>query len=285
MHINPVWAQQKVWFQCTASVRMDADIFSQLTGGGGFGGIRFDKKKFSKDFEAFKPKLPQPVDVGSTARAWAASGKATAQDATSRGMLSDSSSCACADCMMHRICQNLSHAGTGDGTDDDADIDEALVIDLFDAAAGEESKEGSDGSGGDSDAEAGDDEPAGSGGGGRPGEVDASCPRVTTHDVNEEANVIRKAFRIKVAGTDLPCPLRSFAELHSVLRTGRRLLQNLRACGYSEPTPIQRQAIPTLMAARELLAVAPTGEVRTCMRSHRQALTCMRSHCHACTCM
>uniref|UniRef100_A0A6S8LCF8 RNA helicase n=1 Tax=Dunaliella tertiolecta TaxID=3047 RepID=A0A6S8LCF8_DUNTE len=41
------------------------------------------------------------------------------------------------------------------------------------------------------------------------------------------------------------------------------LLQNLHAKGYQQPTPIQRQAIPTLMASRELLAVAPTGSGKT----------------------
>ena len=38
-------------------------------------------------------------------------------------------------------------------------------------------------------------------------------------------------------------------------------------CRYSEPTPIQRQAVPTLLQDRELLAVAPTG-VYICARLH-----------------
>lgn len=51
------------------------------------------------------------------------------------------------------------------------------------------------------------------------------------------------------------------------------LLQNLRAKGYAQPTPIQRQAIPTLLAARELLAVAPTGVPTLKYADHRCAHT------------
>ncbi len=34
---------------------------------------------------------------------------------------------------------------------------------------------------------------------------------------------------------------------------------NLVAAGFTEPTPIQRQAATALLAGRELLAIAPTG--------------------------
>lgn len=90
--------------------------------------------------------------------------------------------------------------------------------------------------------------------------ADPSCP-VLSHskDVNEEANVIRKAFKIKVTGGDPPCPLRSFAEIGMRFKAAKKLLANISAGGYGEPTPIQRQAIPALLGGRELLAVAPTG--------------------------
>ena len=39
----------------------------------------------------------------------------------------------------------------------------------------------------------------------------------------------------------------------------KRLRRNVAACGFLDPTPIQRQAIPLLLAGREVLAVAPTG--------------------------
>ncbi|MEX1171966.1 MAG: DEAD/DEAH box helicase, partial [Chloroflexota bacterium] len=41
------------------------------------------------------------------------------------------------------------------------------------------------------------------------------------------------------------------------------LLEALAALGYEEPTPIQREAIPLLLAGRDLLAEAPTGTGKT----------------------
>jgi ATP-dependent RNA helicase DeaD len=42
-----------------------------------------------------------------------------------------------------------------------------------------------------------------------------------------------------------------------------RLLDAISALGYEEPTPIQREAIPPLLAGRDLLAEAPTGTGKT----------------------
>jgi superfamily II DNA/RNA helicase len=42
-----------------------------------------------------------------------------------------------------------------------------------------------------------------------------------------------------------------------------RLLSTVAALGYEEPTPIQREAIPPLLAGRDLLAEAPTGTGKT----------------------
>ncbi len=42
-----------------------------------------------------------------------------------------------------------------------------------------------------------------------------------------------------------------------------RLLTTIGALGYEEPTPIQREAIPPLLAGRDLLAEAPTGTGKT----------------------
>lgn len=88
-------------------------------------------------------------------------------------------------------------------------------------------------------------------------------PVVRTGDPFEEANVIRKAHRIKVSGNAPPAPLRSFADLETKYSCHPRLLTNLAEGGFGEPTPIQRQAIPALLARRELLAVAPTGSGKT----------------------
>ncbi|EFJ45762.1 hypothetical protein VOLCADRAFT_118300, partial [Volvox carteri f. nagariensis] len=93
--------------------------------------------------------------------------------------------------------------------------------------------------------------------------VDDVIPTVNTNDPYEEANLIRKALRIKVTGTDVPAPLKSFAELAARYRVSRRLVTSLLSSGFTSPTPIQRQAIPALLGGRELLAVAPTGSGKT----------------------
>lgn len=88
-------------------------------------------------------------------------------------------------------------------------------------------------------------------------------PIVHTSDPFEEANVIRKSHRIKITGSSPPPPLRSFAELHAPYSAPQRLLANLSESHFHEPTPIQRQAIPAILARREVLAVAPTGSGKT----------------------
>ena len=42
-----------------------------------------------------------------------------------------------------------------------------------------------------------------------------------------------------------------------------RILDGVRAAGYTTPTPIQRQAIPEVMAGRDVLGVAQTGTGKT----------------------
>ncbi len=49
----------------------------------------------------------------------------------------------------------------------------------------------------------------------------------------------------------------------SELELDPRLLTSIAALGYEEPTPIQREAIPPLLAGRDLLAEAPTGTGKT----------------------
>lgn len=85
----------------------------------------------------------------------------------------------------------------------------------------------------------------------------------TTGDPTEAHNAARKRHRIKVAGGMPPPPLRGFGELATLHHLNARLLHNLAALGYNQPTPIQRQAIPTLLSSRDILAVAPTGSGKT----------------------
>src|SRR5664280_1700070 len=41
------------------------------------------------------------------------------------------------------------------------------------------------------------------------------------------------------------------------------MLRTLEGLGYEEPTPVQREAIPPLLAGRDVLAEAPTGTGKT----------------------
>ena len=61
------------------------------------------------------------------------------------------------------------------------------------------------------------------------------------------------------AEPDDPSPAEGFA----ALELDARLLSAITALGYEEPTPIQREAIPPLLAGRDLLAEAPTGTGKT----------------------
>ena len=49
----------------------------------------------------------------------------------------------------------------------------------------------------------------------------------------------------------------------AALQLDSRLLSTIANLGYEEPTPIQREAIPPLLAGRDLLAEAPTGTGKT----------------------
>jgi ATP-dependent RNA helicase DDX52/ROK1 len=53
--------------------------------------------------------------------------------------------------------------------------------------------------------------------------------------------------------------VQDFSALQRKSKFFGRLLANIRAGGFNEPTPIQMQAIPLLLKRREVLAVAPTG--------------------------
>lgn len=71
--------------------------------------------------------------------------------------------------------------------------------------------------------------------------------------------MLRKRHRIKVSGGSVPPPLRSFQQLQSQPGSLAGLQATLAGIGCTVPTAIQRQAVPILLAGREVLAVAPTG--------------------------
>src|SRR5437899_6706637 len=58
-------------------------------------------------------------------------------------------------------------------------------------------------------------------------------------------------------------PARGFSPGFATLGLEAKLLAALDALGYEEPTPIQREAIPPLLAGQDLLGQAATGTGKT----------------------
>ncbi|KAL1819658.1 hypothetical protein DCAR_0415961 [Daucus carota subsp. sativus] len=64
---------------------------------------------------------------------------------------------------------------------------------------------------------------------------------------------------VEASGSDIPEPANSFNEID----LGKGLNDNIRRCKYVKPTPVQRYAIPVVMAGRDLMACAQTGSGKT----------------------
>lgn len=64
---------------------------------------------------------------------------------------------------------------------------------------------------------------------------------------------------VKMTGENKPKPCKKFSE--SGLNA--QLLENVRKSGYEQPTPIQKNAIPVLLAGRDLMGCAQTGSGKT----------------------
>ncbi|CAN6905190.1 unnamed protein product [Brassica oleracea] len=64
---------------------------------------------------------------------------------------------------------------------------------------------------------------------------------------------------IETSGGNVPPPVNTFAEID----LGEALNLNIRRCKYVRPTPVQRHAIPILLAQRDLMACAQTGSGKT----------------------
>jgi len=97
-------------------------------------------------------------------------------------------------------------------------------------------------------------------------------------DSDEEANpmsrgaaAVRKQLRIKVKGTSVPPPSTTFNknDLLAGSTSDRKahlvdlVLDNIEKSQYKEPTPIQMQSIPALVAGRDIIGCAPTGSGKT----------------------
>ncbi|KAL9884101.1 LOW QUALITY PROTEIN: DExD-box helicase 52 [Glossina fuscipes fuscipes] len=69
--------------------------------------------------------------------------------------------------------------------------------------------------------------------------------------------------QITVLGKNIPPPFTTFEELHTTYNVSKNLVRNLMNCNYSQPTPIQMQAITIMLKGRSLMACAPTGSGKT----------------------
>lgn len=85
-------------------------------------------------------------------------------------------------------------------------------------------------------------------------------PRIKTEG---EAHALRKSYKANVTGDDVPLPIGSFEDLITRFKLDQRVLSNLIDAGFTEPTPIQSEAIPITLFDRDIVACAPTGSGKT----------------------
>jgi ATP-dependent RNA helicase DDX3X len=64
---------------------------------------------------------------------------------------------------------------------------------------------------------------------------------------------------VETSGHAVPPPVNTFADID----LGDALNQNIRRCKYVKPTPVQRHAIPIVIAGRDLMSCAQTGSGKT----------------------
>ncbi|XP_041979361.1 probable ATP-dependent RNA helicase DDX52 isoform X2 [Aricia agestis] len=79
----------------------------------------------------------------------------------------------------------------------------------------------------------------------------------------EEQNRFRNEHGIRAVGRHIPPALHEFSDLRIKYNVPQGLVDTVMECGYTEPTPIQRQALPCLLEGRQIVACAPTGSGKT----------------------
>lgn len=72
-----------------------------------------------------------------------------------------------------------------------------------------------------------------------------------------------RTHELKLTGTDVPLPLRTWDDLETRWHLEPWLLKNLQKGPWTTPTPIQCGAISVMLERRDLLAGAPTGSGKT----------------------
>ncbi|KAF2289547.1 hypothetical protein GH714_037087 [Hevea brasiliensis] len=87
-------------------------------------------------------------------------------------------------------------------------------------------------------------------------EVDGAFTEQENTGINFDAY---EDIPVETSGDNVPPPVNTFAEID----LGEALNQNIRRCKYVKPTPVQRNAIPIILAGRDLMACAQTGSGKT----------------------
>eukprot|EP00026_Physarum_polycephalum_P002536 Phypoly_transcript_02543.p1 GENE.Phypoly_transcript_02543~~Phypoly_transcript_02543.p1 ORF type:complete len:897 (+),score=184.99 Phypoly_transcript_02543:35-2725(+) len=89
------------------------------------------------------------------------------------------------------------------------------------------------------------------------------CFYTEDEDINlmteQEVDDYRKELEIKITGPDPIRPVKSFAQLGFE----ETLASDIAKQGYTEPTPIQRQALPVALSGRDIIGIAQTGSGKT----------------------
>ncbi|XP_058120676.1 DEAD box protein 52 homolog [Anopheles ziemanni] len=86
--------------------------------------------------------------------------------------------------------------------------------------------------------------------------------RVMRARLNRIRNIHKITIKKSANCSEAPNPIETFDELATRFSCSNQLVSNVKAC-YSKPTPVQMQAIPTLLEGLSLHACAPTGSGKT----------------------
>ncbi|KFK42468.1 hypothetical protein AALP_AA2G261000 [Arabis alpina] len=76
---------------------------------------------------------------------------------------------------------------------------------------------------------------------------------------NKQRDLIRKQWHIIVNGDDIPPPIKNFKDM----KFPKPVLDTLKEKGIVQPTPIQVQGLPVILAGRDMIGIAFTGSGKT----------------------
>ncbi|KAF9205581.1 RNA-dependent ATPase rok1 [Podila verticillata] len=205
------------------------DLFRMLGGG-----ARFDKRRFKEDIEVFQPKA---ASTGLNADAEAAL-------ATELDFFKNKKPVVKKAPAPKKAAKKKADS---DGDSEDEDEDES-----GESSGEDQTHEGDDESEDDSDSEGSNDD-----------EEEEEQEEAVGFESKEQLALFRSHLKIRVYGTDIPNPFKSFDGLAKQYQLEQYLQRNIAASGFKKPTPIQMQAIPVILHGRDIMAMAPTGSGKT----------------------